>query len=65
MTSTGFARVATALEFLVALGTWVLGACVWWLAGAVMTGALIIFLLTFERYELCPFECDCAPESTP
>ena len=41
------ARVAFALDFAVALGAWVLGACAWPIAGAVASVSLTGFMCTW------------------
>lgn len=40
-------RALLAIEFAAALGAWALGVCAWPVAGAVATGLLVTFMLTF------------------
>jgi hypothetical protein len=47
-------RVLLALEFLAGLGAWAVNVCVWPLAGLVMAGSLVTFLLTWEEREAAP-----------
>lgn len=41
-------RVVLALEFAAAIGTCAVGLCPWMIAGAVATGALTVFLFTWD-----------------
>ncbi|HEY3496222.1 MAG TPA: hypothetical protein VGK73_16095 [Polyangiaceae bacterium] len=55
-------RTLLALEFVAAAVLWGLGACAWPLAGAVMAGALVVLMLSFDEVE-APNLCDPEPMS--
>jgi hypothetical protein len=56
-------RALLALEFAAALGTWVLGACPWWVSWVVSTATLTVFLLTWtDERAVCVDPC--APASS-